>query len=207
MLTYAHRTDDKIKALISIAETAKELDRYEEAFNSFVEVESLENTLNICDAKKADTSLCIANTAANIDSFTVKEVLEFFRKSECLTIYNHQKKTLYENMLAYMDENDVDKNLRVEIETKLESLGNDAEDDDDEKSKNDDEKEENFFDKWDELSDTQILARCNEEANRHSMKERIRSEKDKKINLYGETRMHEAARGNDTQYLKMLIEM
>uniref|UniRef100_A0A8R1XMK9 Tonsoku-like protein n=1 Tax=Onchocerca volvulus TaxID=6282 RepID=A0A8R1XMK9_ONCVO len=206
MLTYAHQTEDKIKALISVAETAKELDRYEEAFNCFVEVESLENTLNICDAKKADTSLCIANTAASTGSFTVKEVLEFFRKSECLTIYNHQKKTLYENMLAYMDENDVDKNLRIEIEAKLESLGNDAEGDDDGKSKNDDGKED-FIDKWDELSDTQILARCNEEANRHSMKERIRSEKDKKINLYGETRMHEAARGNDTQYLKMLIEM
>lgn len=46
-----------------------------------------------------------------------------------------------------------------------------------------------------------------EEANRHSMEERIRCEKDKKINLYGETRLHEAARGSDTQYLEMLIEM
>lgn len=46
-----------------------------------------------------------------------------------------------------------------------------------------------------------------EEANRHSLEERIRSEKDKKINLYGETRMHEAARGSDIKYLKMLIEM
>lgn len=39
------------------------------------------------------------------------------------------------------------------------------------------------------------------------MEERVRLEKDKKINLYGETRMHEAARGNDPQYLKMLIKM
>uniref|UniRef100_A0A183DYT5 ANK_REP_REGION domain-containing protein n=1 Tax=Gongylonema pulchrum TaxID=637853 RepID=A0A183DYT5_9BILA len=46
-----------------------------------------------------------------------------------------------------------------------------------------------------------------EEANRRSMEDRIRSEKDKKINLYGETRMHEAARGNDSRYLKTLIEV
>ncbi|KAL3997347.1 Ankyrin repeats (3 copies) family protein [Acanthocheilonema viteae] len=206
MLTYACQTEDKIKALVSIAETAKELDRYEEAFNCFTEVENLENTLNVCDAKKADTSLCIANTAANIDSFTSKEVLEFFRKSECLVICNRQKKTLYENMLAYVNDKNVGKDLRVEIEAKLDSLNNDAEDGDG-KSESDEGKDENFVDKWDDLSDTQILARCHEDANRHSMEERMRSEKDKKINLYGETRMHEAARGSDTQYLKMLIEM
>ncbi|EJD74742.1 leucine Rich Repeat family protein, variant [Loa loa] len=206
MLTYAWQTEDKIKALVSVAETAKELDRYEEAFNCFTEVENLENTLNICSAKKADTSLCIANVAANIHSFTPKEVLEFFRKSECLAIYNHQKKTLYENMVAYMDKNDVGEDLRVEIEAKLVCLSNDPEDDD-RKSESDEGNDENFVDEWDDLSDTQILARCHEEANRHSMEERIRSEKDKKINLYGETRMHEAARGSDTHYLKMLIDM
>ncbi|MCP9262818.1 Leucine Rich Repeat family protein [Dirofilaria immitis] len=187
MLTYAHQIDDKIKALVSVAETAKELDHYEEAFNCFVEVENLENTLNICDAKKADTSLCIASTAANVDSFTVKE------------------KTLYENMLAYMDKNGINKDLRMEIEVKLKNLGDDVEDDDG-KLENDDDTED-FIDEWDGLSDTQILARCNEEANRHSMEERIRSEKDKKINLYGETRMHEAARGSDIHYLEMLIKM
>ncbi|VDN95401.1 unnamed protein product [Brugia pahangi] len=206
MLTYACQTEDKIKALVSVAETAKELDRYEEALNCFVEVENLENTLNISSAKKADTSLCIASAAANVDSFTPHEVLELFRKSECLAIYNHQKKTLYENMLAYMNENDVDRDLRIEIEAKLISLGNDKENDG-KRSENDEETDENFVDEWDDLSDTQILARCYEEANRHSMEERIRSEKDKKINLYGETRMHEAARGSDTHHLKMLIEM
>lgn len=51
MLTYACRTEDKIKALVSVAETARELDRYEEAFNCFKEVENLENSLNISDAK------------------------------------------------------------------------------------------------------------------------------------------------------------
>uniref|UniRef100_A0A0R3S1C1 Tonsoku-like protein n=1 Tax=Elaeophora elaphi TaxID=1147741 RepID=A0A0R3S1C1_9BILA len=206
MLIYACQTEDKIKALVSVAETANELERYEEAFNCFVEVESLENTLNISDAKKADTSLCIASIAANMDSFTPKEVLEFFRKSEILATCSRQKKTLYENMLTYVDDKDVGKDLRVEIEAKLNSLGNDAEDADD-KSESDEGKDENFVDEWDELSDTQILARCHEEANRHSMKERIRSEKDKKINLYGETRMHEAARSSDTHYLEMLIEM
>ncbi|CAG9533951.1 unnamed protein product [Cercopithifilaria johnstoni] len=206
MLVYACQTECKIKALVSIAETAKELDRYEEAFNCFVEVESLENTLNISDAKKADTSLCIANAAANIDSFSPKEVLKFFRKSESLVIYNRQKRTLYENMLAYVNDNDVNKDLQVEIEAKLENLNNNAEDDDGE-PESDEGKDENFVDEWDDLSDTQVLARCHEEASRHSMEERIRSEKDKKINLYGETRMHEAARGSDTMYLKMLVEM
>lgn len=38
------------------------------------------------------------------------------------------------------------------------------------------------------------------------MEERIRQEKDKKINLYGETRMHEAARGNDLAYLRLLLK-
>lgn len=51
MLSYACETEDKIKALVSVAETAKELDRYQEAFNCFVEVENLESTLNICDTK------------------------------------------------------------------------------------------------------------------------------------------------------------
>lgn len=51
MLVYACQTEDKIKALVSIGETAKELDRYEEAFNCFIEVENLESTLNVCDAK------------------------------------------------------------------------------------------------------------------------------------------------------------
>uniref|UniRef100_A0AAF5Q3C2 ANK_REP_REGION domain-containing protein n=1 Tax=Wuchereria bancrofti TaxID=6293 RepID=A0AAF5Q3C2_WUCBA len=206
MLAYACQTEDKIKALVSVAETAKELDRYEEALNCFVEVENLENTLNICNAKKADTSLCIASAAANIDSFAPHEVLEFFRKSECLAVYSHQKKTLYENMLAYMNENDVDKDLRIETEAKLISLSNDQENDS-KRPENGEETDENFVDEWDDLSDTQVLARCYEEANRHSMEERIRSEKDKKINLYGETRMHEAARGSDTQHLEMLVEM
>lgn len=62
-------------------------------------------------------------------------------------------------MLAYMNENDVDKDLRVEIEAKLENLGNDAEDDDG-KSEIDEGKDENFVDEWDDFSDTQILARC-----------------------------------------------
>ncbi|VDK85169.1 unnamed protein product [Litomosoides sigmodontis] len=206
MLTYACQTEDKIKALVSIAETAKELDRYDEAFTCFVEVEKLESTLNICDTKKADTSLCIANVAANIDSFTPKEVLDFFRKCERLVVYNHQKKTLYENMLAYMNDNDIDKNLCAEIEAKLESVGNDVEVRDGE-SENEKIKDEVFIDEWDKLSDTEVLAHCYEEASRRSIEERIRSEKDKKINLYGETRMHEAARSSDTQYLRMLVEM
>uniref|UniRef100_A0A915PV28 Ribosomal RNA-processing protein 40 n=1 Tax=Setaria digitata TaxID=48799 RepID=A0A915PV28_9BILA len=205
MLTYANQTEDKIKALVSIAETAKELDRYKDAFDCFVEVKNLENTLDISDAKRADTNICIASVAANMNSFPAEKVLELFRKSECLAVYNRQKKTIYENMLAYMKENDVGEELRVEFEMKLSSLGNDAEDDG--HSETDGENEENFVDKWDEMSDTQILAYCNEEASRHSMEERMRSEKDKKINLYGETRMHEAARGNDTNYLEMLIEM
>lgn len=51
MLSYADRTEDKIKALVSVAETAKELSRYNEAYDCFVEVEHLENTLGICDSK------------------------------------------------------------------------------------------------------------------------------------------------------------
>lgn len=62
-------------------------------------------------------------------------------------------------MLAYVNDNDLERDLRVEIEAKLDNLGNEAEDDDD-KSESDGGKDENFVDEWDELSDAQILARC-----------------------------------------------
>lgn len=37
--------------------------------------------------------------------------------------------------------------------------------------------------------------------------ERLKCEKNKKINSYGETRMHEAARGGDTNLLRTMIEL
>lgn len=43
------------------------------------------------------------------------------------------------------------------------------------------------------------------EASQRNVEERIKREKDKRINSYGETRLHEAARSDDQQYLKALI--
>lgn len=62
-------------------------------------------------------------------------------------------------MLAYMNDNDVDNNLRAEIKAKLESVSNDAEDDGRE-LENEEIKDEIFIDEWDKLSDTEVLAHC-----------------------------------------------
>ncbi|VDM95191.1 unnamed protein product [Thelazia callipaeda] len=207
MSANAIKIEDKIRALVSVAETARELELYREAFECYNEVQILENSLDISKVKKAETSICIAVVAAHVNYFSMEQVLNFFRAAESLSVLDHQKKTIYEKMLEYLGANGNCENLRSEIISKLSSICSDKQRSVDNLSLSDEDIETDFVDSWDEVNDTQILFRCNDEANRQSMEERIKSEKDKKINLYGETRMHEAARGSDSQYLKTLIKM
>ncbi|VDK30911.1 unnamed protein product [Gongylonema pulchrum] len=195
MLSYASATEDKIKALVSVAETSKELDRYSEAYDCFRE--------------KADTTICIACVAAKMSSLSQDKVIGLFRKAENQIVWKRQQKALYEYWLEYLKSAAIDEDLQKDVKLKLKKLEKQSTEEPDEQTEIEDGSDPagDVLDEWDQLTDMQILTRCREEANRRSMEDRIRSEKDKKINLYGETRMHEAARGNDSRYLKTLIEV
>ena len=51
MLNCAQSSTDIVKALISVAETAKELGLYEEAYNCFKKIDALESSMRLSDRK------------------------------------------------------------------------------------------------------------------------------------------------------------
>ncbi|VDM40040.1 unnamed protein product [Toxocara canis] len=170
MLDHAKSVRERVAASVSVAITAKELSRYEEAYEYFVRVEMLESELNISDLK------CDLYEA----------MLEFLRKSNA------------EESLIKSTEDKMAKTKSAADEER--EIGDGTIEDD-----FDSDARSSFADRWDEMTDIEIIQRCTVESSRRSVEERINREKDKRINSYGETRLHEAARGDDIVYLKALV--
>lgn len=51
MYECALNSEEKVKALVSIAETAKDLNKYNEAYQCYVEVDALEGEMNLSNMK------------------------------------------------------------------------------------------------------------------------------------------------------------
>uniref|UniRef100_A0A0N5AIK7 ANK_REP_REGION domain-containing protein n=1 Tax=Syphacia muris TaxID=451379 RepID=A0A0N5AIK7_9BILA len=204
MMYFTESATDKIKSLVSIAETARELSDYEKAYDCYAKIEKLESGLQLESKKQAETAICLLSVATKVDHFSISQIKILFEKAEKLVVTSHQKKTLYEIYLEYLEGSVGTECDREEIKLKFEQVST-IEDNSDEKYES-----EEVVDSWkDQLSDmsaADILVLCEMEGSRRNMEERIHHERDKKINLYGETRMHEAARGNDLAYMKLLVD-
>ncbi|MFH4975334.1 hypothetical protein AB6A40_002043 [Gnathostoma spinigerum] len=204
MLSCAQKDSDRVRALVSIAATAKDLGYFERAYQTFLEVERIERNIHLNQEKRAVTAICIADAAANAHVLPTEEILKLFERAEDVVVTNQQKRDLLESYVEFLKPlSGYEKQLNESL-TKLESVissgvseGNEESDSETDSSP--------WMDQFDKMDDLDILMLCREEGSRRSAVERIRAEKDKKINSHGETRLHEAARGVDTNYLKLLV--
>uniref|UniRef100_A0A0M3IPE1 ANK_REP_REGION domain-containing protein n=1 Tax=Ascaris lumbricoides TaxID=6252 RepID=A0A0M3IPE1_ASCLU len=211
MLRCAKTIQEQIAASVSVAVTAKELYRYEEAYEYFMKVEMLEAQLNLSNLKRAETAICLANAASNVRSIPNARIMELFEKAESRAVTNTQKIDIYEAMLDFLRKTNAEEDMLKATEEKISETKRMLEEEDkgnentmrDEDANSD--ARSSFSDRWDEANDLMIIERCMAEASQRNVEERIKREKDKRINSYGETRLHEAARGDDQQYLKALI--
>ncbi|VDN58961.1 unnamed protein product [Dracunculus medinensis] len=205
MLEHADNNSDRIKALVSLAETASELEKYQQAYEYYLEVEKLESEEDIGPNKRAETAICIANAACNVDSLSHSVKIRLFHIAETAAVTNRQKIDLLVSFSNYLKSSGDSEDLLAELQSKLKC----AKQHPSTESSSDDSMHDadNFSDKWDEMSDVEIINLCHLEASHHCIMERLKCEKNKKINSYGETRMHEAARGGDTNLLRTMIEL
>uniref|UniRef100_F1KTQ4 NF-kappa-B inhibitor-like protein 2 n=1 Tax=Ascaris suum TaxID=6253 RepID=F1KTQ4_ASCSU len=211
MLRCAKTIQEQIAASVSVAVTAKELYRYEEAYEYFMKVEMLEAQLNLSNLKRAETAICLANAASNVHSIPNARIMELFEKAESRAVTNTQKIDIYEAMLDFLRKTNAEEDMLKATEEKISEAKRMLEEEDkgDENTMRDEDANSDarssFSDRWDEANDLMIIERCMAEASQRNVEERIKREKDKRINSYGETRLHEAARSDDQQYLKALI--
>ncbi|VDD89806.1 unnamed protein product [Enterobius vermicularis] len=205
MLACAESKCDRIKAFVSIAETARELNDFEKAYQCYSVIESIENTLTLENKKRAETAICLLEVTTKLKTFPPLEVEELYLKAKKYAETHHQKLILREIYLEYLKKMEGMRPKIEKLKSELEVIRKER-NDSPEMLSDTEEHDNEWADKFGDLSGSQILAQCEVEATRRNMEERIRQEKDKKINLYGETRMHEAARGNDLAYLRLLLK-
>lgn len=209
MLSSARAPEDKLKALVSLAVTANDLEYYDEAYRLFLKVEEEEKKMKLTETKRAETAICIANTATKVKSLSNGTIMELFQRAEEMAVTLRQKNDVLESLTEFLESSGAATEALDEAQSKLRLIRDEIEKEgygEEEEGKDEDDKLCDWNDEWSSLNDSEVLGKCRAEANRRCAEERIKFERDKRINSYGETRMHEAARGNDTAYLKTLIK-
>uniref|UniRef100_A0A915DDJ5 MADF domain-containing protein n=1 Tax=Ditylenchus dipsaci TaxID=166011 RepID=A0A915DDJ5_9BILA len=201
--------DDTRKATLSLAETYKDLEEFDRALDNFRELLKIETKLGLSKNKLFETELSITIVSADVSKFKLSERKNLFEVTfeRCET--SGDKLVLLDKYVEFLEkhkESKVFTSLELELKKKelellvsgsdgsvsrpaVESIG------------------EPFTDEYETMSKIEIEDHLKFEMKELEEKEREFREIDTKINNDGETKLHLAARADNAEYLKHLIDL
>ncbi|KAK6051015.1 tetratricopeptide repeat protein, partial [Cooperia oncophora] len=197
-----HLSDkEKFSAAISVAQTLMDLEDFDEALEWFEKALCFEKKLGRSEIKLCETRALIFKAKASRKNTAKTSLMGEFDAlnsdipDECPSL----KATIYEAMGRYLA-SQRDENAAVYL-ARAKQLGSEA---DIEESGEDDD-EEDIDDDLESRPDKAILSECMEMARLRNSDREIEKDRDKEKNAHGETRLHIAARSNDSAMVDKLI--
>uniref|UniRef100_A0A914WKM9 Tonsoku-like protein n=1 Tax=Plectus sambesii TaxID=2011161 RepID=A0A914WKM9_9BILA len=201
---------DVLAAATSVASTAFDANQFSLALEYYEKLLALETSAGQSEKKLANTRVCIAKSAVEADGLSVDRVVEYCSDA-ALACANAQAVSNEVETLKclcdYLKRKASSHPKLSEASSRLaaaegEMDGGDSDEEEGEEATAAD----GFSDDLDLLTPERILQLCKDEFKLRNEDDKIRHEKDKVINSHGETRMHDAARGDDLDYLKKLVK-
>ncbi|CAI4231458.1 unnamed protein product [Auanema sp. JU1783] len=205
MLDFSITIEEKMPAVVSLAETYKEIGNYDQAAHFFSVYLTYEQTKSVRLEKLLETRVAvfICKCRGRLESEpTLRKEFEFLQESinsdKQLFLIISLKETFGDYL---MKTSGVASNEYLESAKSLKKILVSRPDSDDEE-----ESQSITGDAEEGLSSYKIIQLCKEEASRMNNEEELIRLKDKSVNGHGETRLHVAARETNTELLEALIK-